>query len=403
MTQKPAAVLNQFLKEFGNPPERAIEDSRENLLNRFASPNVHLFEAVELPVTPVQPFRFAWTAGIVLAAVLVSMVVWRQGPRFAVAVKTGKADERSMSKALSQQAGEGLQVNVPPEVFDVVSVKLLSPDSEAFKRVKTSEEFGAALSGCSGGYAGPARIDPGRLTVGASSLVGLVRTAYAQPCKLVEGGPTWARSGEYYEINAIFPADTPSYTQQDLLNGRAPVLQRMLQNLLAARFRLVLKREFREMPVYVLTVSKSGKMKRSSQEEVLPAPANFPAFGQLTPQVRRGQIITVASFTGEVQMAGHAIAMSDLANNLRQHAARWVVDKTGLSDRFDIELKFASEVPLPSPPGFTPPPAPTTPAVPPLPLPALRTVLEELGLKLEPTRLPVEVLVIESVERPSEN
>ena len=143
-------------------------------------------------------------------------------------------------------------------------------------------------------------------------------------------------------------------------------------------------------------------MKLSSQEEVLPA--NFPAFpGQPTSQVRRGQFITVASFTGEVQMAGHDIAMSDLANNLRQHAARWIVDKTGLSDRFDIELKFASEVPLPSPPGSTPPPAPTTPAVPPLPLPALRTALEELGLKLEPTRLPVEVLVFESVERPSEN
>jgi uncharacterized protein (TIGR03435 family) len=177
----------------------------------------------------------------------------------------------------------------------------------------------------------------------------------------------------------------------------------MLQNLLATRFRLVLKREFREMPVYALTVAKSGKMKLSP-EETIPPPASFPQMpGMPAPQLRRGQVIGSAGLlTGEVQWAGHAISMSDLSKSLRQYAARWVVDKTGLTDLFDLELKFASEVPMRMPPGMTPA-APSPQAIPPVPAASLRSALEELGLKLEPTRLPVEVLVIESVQRPSEN
>ena len=84
-----------------------------------------------------------------------------------------------------------------------------------------------------------ARIDPGRLTIPAITVSALVITAYGQDCTLVEGGPAWARSGEYYEIQALLPAGTPSYTMQDLMKGNAPRLQRMLQNLLADRFRLV--------------------------------------------------------------------------------------------------------------------------------------------------------------------
>jgi hypothetical protein len=60
MTQKPAEVVDQFLKEFGNPPGRAIENSRESFLDRFASLKVHRLEVVEMPLAPVRPFRFAW-------------------------------------------------------------------------------------------------------------------------------------------------------------------------------------------------------------------------------------------------------------------------------------------------------------------------------------------------------
>src|SRR6185503_16541846 len=153
------------------------------------------------------------------------------------------ADDHSMGKSSSQQDGDPLKITVPSDAFEVASVKLLDPSSEAAKSAKRSDEFGSALTGCSGGYVGPLQINPGRLTIASFSVVGLIVTAYGLDCPLVEGGPAWARSGEFYEINALLPAGTPSYTLWDLGNGRAPALQRMLQNLLADRFRLVLKRE----------------------------------------------------------------------------------------------------------------------------------------------------------------
>jgi uncharacterized protein (TIGR03435 family) len=400
--QQAEAVLNRFFEECGEavPAQSDIEPVLDRVWERLEW-KADEFVGARATAPPAQSFRFVWAVGMVLVAVFVSGLVWRQGPPFSVTGRT--ANDPSLARLSSQQAGEILTVTVPPDAFEVASVKLVAPSSDAFKNAKTGEEFGSALSGCSGGYNGSVRIDPGRLTMTSSSIVGLILNAYGQDCKLVEGGPAWARSNEYYEINAILPAGTPSYTLQDLFNGRAPVLQRMLQNLLADRFRLVLKREFREMPVYALTVAKPEKMKLST-DTVPPPPASFPSMpGMPAPQMRRGQLMGVAGLlTGEVQLAGHAISMSDLAKRLAPYAARRVVDKTGLTDLFDFELKFASEVPMAMPPGFTPLPPPPQP-IPPVPLPSLRSTIEDLGLKLEATRLPVEVLIIQSVERPSEN
>jgi uncharacterized protein (TIGR03435 family) len=306
----------------------------------------------------------------------------------------------------SRQAGERLAVTVPPEAFDLVSVKMLSPSSEAAKAAKTREEMDLALNGCSVGDMSGARIDPGRVIFPAVSVVTLVIVAYGQDCTLVEGGPPWARSGEYYEINALLPQGTPSYAVQALRKGEAPILQGMLQNLLANRFRLVLRRELRDMPVYALTVATPGKMKVSPDETVQ---SSIP-FG--TAGLDRGRSMQAMGVSRDLvffaQFSAHAISMSDLTTYLRQHAGRIVVDKTGVNDVFDAELKFVPEVtprlpnvPIPQPPN---PPNEPIPPVPTAPTPSLKSELQEkLGLKLESTRMPVEVLVIQSVERPSEN
>ena len=262
------------------------------------------------------------------------------------------------------------------------------------------------LSDCSAGNRGSVRVDPGRVIFPAVSVVTLVIVAYGQDCTLVEGGPAWARSGEYYEINALVPQGTPSYTVQALRKGEAPILQGMLQNLLANRFRLVLRRELRDMPVYALTVATPGKMKVSPDETVQ---SSIP-FG--TAGLDRGRSMQAMGVSRDLvffaQFSAHAISMSDLTTYLRQHAGRIVVDKTGVNDVFDAELKFVPEVtprlpnvPIPQPPN---PPNEPIPPVPTAPTPSLKSELQEkLGLKLESTRMPVEVLVIQSVERPSEN
>jgi uncharacterized protein (TIGR03435 family) len=189
----------------------------------------------------------------------------------------------------------------------------------------------------------------------------------------------------------------------------------MLQNLLADRFRLVLRRELREMPVYTLTVATPGKMKLSPNETTqppnFPLPPGFPP----TPPVGRGQKFVLIRVQGGVNMFGHAIPMSELTKDLRQHAGRVVVDKTGFTGVFDYNLEFAAQA-GPAAPSAIPTPPPSPEAVPPLPgvpsvptapqapLPSLSDALaEQLGLKLEAARLPIEVLIIESVERPAQN
>src|SRR4029450_5081709 len=103
---------------------------------------------------PARPLRFAWAAGIVLVAVLVNVVIWRQGPPFSGAVKTGKADEYSLSKSSSQQAGETLRLNVPQDVFELASVKLLPPSSEAVKTADQFSQLQLMAAGCTGGLIG---------------------------------------------------------------------------------------------------------------------------------------------------------------------------------------------------------------------------------------------------------
>ena len=296
-----------------------------------------------------------------------------------------------------------MQITIPGEAFEVASVKLVSPSSQAFKMASMGENMQSTWIGCPGGYAYTTQVAPGRLTIPGASVLSLVMLAYGRDCTLVDGGPAWARSGEYYEIQAVLPRGTPNETMGALLKGDAPRLQGMLQTLLADRFRLVLKRELREMPVYVLTVASSGKMKLSP-EETRPIPEDFLLPGMQAPPVGRGGLLRLRGL-----LFGHAVSTSDLAKELRLHAGRIVVDKTGLSDVFDVDLKFAPNTapPTTATPPVLPqsiPPVPGAPTQSTLQGASLQDALEEqLGLKLEAARMPLEVLVIESVERPSAN
>jgi uncharacterized protein (TIGR03435 family) len=152
---------------------------------------------------------------------------------------------------------------------------LLPPSSEAFKVASRGENMQLAMIGCPGGYGYSTQLDPGRLTIPGATVLSLVMLAYGRDCTLVDGGPAWARSGEYYEVQGLLPKGTPRETVGAFLRGDAPRLQRMLQTLLADRFRLVLRREMREIPVYTLTVASPGKMKLSP-EETRPLPAELP-------------------------------------------------------------------------------------------------------------------------------
>jgi bla regulator protein blaR1 len=148
----------------------------------------------------------------------------------------------------------------------------------------------------------------------------------------------------------------------------------MLKSLLEDRFKLSVHRETRVMPVYALAVAKGGlKVK----------------------EVAAGESQTA---TSRRQFTGTKVSMPDLANFLARILNRAVVNKTDAKGVFDIKLEFAPENPSAAEPQRAEGQAASGP-------PSIFTALQEqLGLKLQPEKLPVEVVVVDHIERvPTEN
>jgi uncharacterized protein (TIGR03435 family) len=239
-----------------------------------------------------------------------------------------------------------------PIAFEVASVKPLG----SFTPIP---QLGP---GCDGGFP---RVEHNRFTV-TTTVFALITWAYGfnknGGCSFVSmgdfltGGPDWIRS-EKFEIRALMPDGSPDYNTGEFLNGKAPALEGMISRMLADRFKLVVRREAKEAPVYA------------------PSTGDIPvAWRQRTPP------------TPNVRVLRARTSMTYIALSLVIEARRPVIDRTGLTGDFDVELTFAP---------FNAPAADST-------APDLLTaVQEQLGLKLESTKALVDVLVIDHVERPT--
>jgi uncharacterized protein (TIGR03435 family) len=173
------------------------------------------------------------------------------------------------------------------------------------------------------------QLTPDRLVMKMQSLYSLIALAYASSCpapNTLSGGMDWMRT-ENYELQATIPAGTPRYTKEQLLSGNAPRLQRMLQNLLTDRFKLVLKRELKEMQGYNLVLAQPGKLKPSG-DQTPDQPPPTPGRGGGIRQVR-GPIIP-----------SMAAPISRLVSMLQRTMSSPIVDKTGLTGLYDIFLEF---------------------------------------------------------------
>jgi uncharacterized protein (TIGR03435 family) len=182
------------------------------------------------------------------------------------------------------------------------------------------------------------------------------------------------------QIGVLDPIMYEKYDVQASADHSVPRAEmlRMLQSLLAERFKLRIRRETRELPIYALVINKGGPRLQSNQEQL---PWNLTrAEGN---EQHRGRVNHL-TFENE-SMPDFAAVLSTLLA-----VGRFVVDKTGLSGIYDFELNFTpSDLPGPS----TDSDAPSV----------FTAIQEQLGLRLEPQRAPVEFLVIEHVERPDEN
>jgi uncharacterized protein (TIGR03435 family) len=259
-----------------------------------------------------------------------------------------------------------------------------------------------------GACSGFPELDPRRFAVKNVTVVTLIARAYGTPGRscthyqygLVTGGPGWITTDQF-DVQAAIPAGAPSYTVRQYENNDAPGLQRMLQAMLVDRFQLGVRREMREMPVEVLTLGRSRdtaqlmdaaaeSIRRESRPEVK---AHFAAIADGTSNTAGGTVSTEGN-----GLWGVRASMTEIASYLTRVTGRPVIDRTGLA----VDLTFW--VPFDRPTdglggfqGYSRPLSATSLAL-------FRKALgEQLGLELAPGTAPVEVLVIERVERPSEN
>jgi uncharacterized protein (TIGR03435 family) len=241
-------------------------------------------------------------------------------------------------------------------------------------RRNTSVETGAEM-----------RIEPsGQVTIRNYTLFHIVRNAYGvQPFQIVPGtGMADWFDRDRWDIIARPPAGDVNEAQRIS----------MLQNLLAARYRAVVKRETRELPVYALVLARPdgrlGPQLRPSSGECDAARAAR-ANGAAPPTIERGFCGTRA---GAGNVSTSSVPLADFARNLAPLTGRFVVDRTGLSGRFDLDLKWTPDQ------GAGAPNSPQTDGT------SLFAALEEqLGLRLNAQRAPVDVIVVESAERPVED
>jgi len=162
--------------------------------------------------------------------------------------------------------------------------------------------------------------------------------------------------------------------------------------LLADRFQLTLHRETKEQSVYALLVAKNGPKLQESQTKDGQAKEGT---GPRGPMMRMGR--------GE--LSGQGVALDMLTRTLSSQLGRTVIDRTGLKGNFDFKLTWTPDPGQSAgPPGGGPPPGADAPPPPDPNGPSIFTALQEqLGLRLESQKGPVEMLVIDRVEKPSEN
>jgi uncharacterized protein (TIGR03435 family) len=176
----------------------------------------------------------------------------------------------------------------------------------------------------------------------------------------------------------------------------------MVRSVLAERFGLVVHNEVRERPVYTLGVARSDRRLGDGLTRIesncteamrrMTAP---------TPGARPPGPPPCSFGGGPGRIQGNGVSLAMLANILGRTVGRSVIDRTGVEGYFNVTLEYAPEAGIvgPLPPGVPPqepPPARDAPSL-------FTALQEQLGLKLEPTRAPVDVLVIDRVSQPTEN
>ena len=263
--------------------------------------------------------------------------------------------------------GQILHASEPLPSFEVATIRLWKPMSGPLPTVKYSPSHSAVAH-----------------TTGRVHFIGqavlLIASAYNVPVSSgnrILGGPDWMGSeSNRYEIQAKIEDSRYAAMQKMSPAQQSEQVDLMEQSLLADRFKLKVHFEKREMPVYALVVAKGGPKltpaESGESSKLFSAPTD------------RGNKITA-----------EAVTLDDFANSpLLRTGERLVIDQTGLKGTYDFTLESGPDRTV----------APDTAQEGGGDAPSFFTAIQEqLGLRLVPTKAPVEVIVIDHIEKPSEN
>jgi uncharacterized protein (TIGR03435 family) len=215
----------------------------------------------------------------------------------------------------------------------------------------------------------------GRVSMGGVTVKALIQQAYGVREFQIVGGPSWIGS-DRYDITA----KPEGATDQDHV-------KLMLQTLLKQRFELQFHRETKELPTYALVIGKGGAKFLATKH------AQMEGDGSDKPKGTRMRMMG----RGKFEIEGAPLAA--LANQLGQVLGQSVIDKTELAGNYDFSLEFTPDENGPGmmrEPGGERPPATEGVSI-------FTALQDQLGLKLEATKGPVEILVIDGVQKASEN
>jgi uncharacterized protein (TIGR03435 family) len=254
--------------------------------------------------------------------------------------------------AILVAGGAAAQTPDAPPAFEVASVKV--------SQTTGRDGGGRGLLGGRGGR-GSIQVSPGSLTMRNVTLKNAIRWAY-HVSEFQVSGPDWIDSARY---NIVAHASAPANEEQ---------LQLMLQTLLADRFKLVLHRHSKEFQVYVLSPGKNG-----------------PKFQEST-SLGEGSIEAQAD---RMSVVVQRTPLSQMIDMLTPVLGAPVLDMTGLKGKYDITVNLAGYMADMQ----------STGGAPADPLSIVKAALEQqLGLKLESRKTPLDVLVVDSAEKtPTEN
>jgi uncharacterized protein (TIGR03435 family) len=272
-------------------------------------------------------------------------------------VVSGASGQESAA-AVNAAGAKAAEVLLQGATYDVATIKPSDPN---------------AMGGSAGAWPN------GRFSSKNQPLKNAICSAYCVLTYQCVGGPAWLES-DRYDIEAKPGSATAEQLLKLTWKEREPVQHRMQQALLADRLKLKAHFETKQMPIFALVVAKGGlKMHEAQSGDTY---ANGLKRGD-------GKPLGAGVFSmGDGSVTAQGGSLDTLVLNLPGITGHLVENKTGLTGIYDFTLHYSASDP--------PPPDSTAPSI-------YTAIEEQLGMKLESTKGPVQVLVIDHVERPSEN